>query len=52
MIELHNGNLFYYPKKVIYMGKEFDAPVDAVVLMGYEIFYNELKERERIRRVM
>ena len=43
MIEFHNGSLTYQPTCVIYKGKEFKAPIDILVIMGYEYIYELVK---------
>tara|TARA_R110000868_G_scaffold44523_2_gene148550 strand:+ start:780 stop:938 length:159 start_codon:yes stop_codon:yes gene_type:complete len=36
-IELHDGSLSYNGwTKVIYRGKEFNAPIDALILMAWD----------------
>jgi hypothetical protein len=44
-MEIHNGNLSYEVKKVIYRGKEFDAPIDISVLMAWDYIYQLLKNK-------
>ena len=45
-MEMHNGSLSYEVTKVIYKGKEFDAPVDASVLMQWDYIYELLKNKK------
>jgi hypothetical protein len=44
-MEIHNGSLSYEVTKVIYKGKEFDAPVEISVLMSWDYIYELLKKK-------
>jgi len=49
MIELHkNNDLTYNPTSVIFLGKEFPAPVDIVILMAWQYIGNLLREKHNI----
>ena len=46
MIELHkNNDLTYNPTSVIFLGKEFPAPVDIIILLAWQYIGNLLREK-------
>jgi hypothetical protein len=46
MIELHkNNDLAYNPTCVRFLGKEFPAPIDIIILMAWQEIYNLLREK-------
>jgi hypothetical protein len=47
MIEIHkNNDLSYNPTSVVFLGKEFSAPIDIVILMAWQYIFNLLKKEK------
>jgi hypothetical protein len=46
MIELHNGELYYHPTKIIYKNKEFTSPVNINTLLSWDYIYTILKNKQ------
>lgn len=47
LIESDNGRLVYQPTKVVYRGKEFQAPVFLRTLLAWDYIYELLKEKKK-----
>jgi hypothetical protein len=50
MIELEKGQLSYVATKVIYNGREYNAPISYSTLIYYDLMFEFLLERKEERR--